>query len=196
MKRPFRILLNFATALSLIFCALALIFRVRGTWIEDYAYRAKPNGPAAIIVSSHGSVWIGVEDHWPREGHWQWSSESISATNTYNAAIATTTGFSQSSIPGISWIHARGWISRPPAGPIIATAGTPPSVLAISIDWWLLIIVGALLPLTRFARWREKKRQFNRRQLAGLCPACGYDLRATPGRCPECGRTPSQSTAQ
>ena len=28
-----------------------------------------------------------------------------------------------------------------------------------------------------------------RRARRGLCPGCGYDLRATEGRCPECGET-------
>lgn len=54
----------------------------------------------------------------------------------------------------------------------------------VSLPHWFLVGLSALLP----ARWLVLKRRALRRQGAGLCENCGYDLRATPGRCPECGR--------
>jgi hypothetical protein len=51
----------------------------------------------------------------------------------------------------------------------------------------LLAGLTAILPLSWIALRFRTKYKTRRATRHGLCPACGYDLRASPDRCPECG---------
>jgi len=53
----------------------------------------------------------------------------------------------------------------------------------MTIHWWLLALVFALLPAGRTLRYWERVTA----RKVGHCAVCGYGLRATPERCPECG---------
>jgi hypothetical protein len=58
------------------------------------------------------------------------------------------------------------------------------------IPHWMVVLVLATLPtLWLFRRFRADLPERRRRR--GLCPACGYDVRATPDLCPECGHRPN-----
>jgi hypothetical protein len=50
--------------------------------------------------------------------------------------------------------------------------------------WVMLLASMAPMGLVGLRYWRRKHRP------AGCCKHCGYDLRATPDRCPECGKIP------
>jgi hypothetical protein len=49
-------------------------------------------------------------------------------------------------------------------------------------DWFVLVLL-MITPAVGIRRWQ----QFKRFRVVGSCTACGYDLRATPDHCPECG---------
>ena len=59
--------------------------------------------------------------------------------------------------------------------------------------WWLItplwfwLVAFAVLPARSCACALTKRRRI----CNASCPTCGYDLRATPDRCPECGGVPA-----
>ena len=61
----------------------------------------------------------------------------------------------------------------------------------VVVPYWAVIAITATIVLLGIRSWRAEIRT-KARSAAGECVHCGYDLRATPGRCPECGAPVTQ----
>src|SRR5688500_619896 len=78
------------------------------------------------------------------------------------------------------WLFSKGReITETDIGPITYRHVVMPS--------WVSALVFSVFPVT----WLGRLRRLRRRIRLDLCTSCGYALRTTPGRCPECGAVPT-----
>jgi hypothetical protein len=57
------------------------------------------------------------------------------------------------------------------------------SFVVVVVPLWTWLVMATPLPAVGIVRHLRTRR----RRALGLCQVCGYDLRASPTRCPECG---------
>jgi hypothetical protein len=98
---------------------------------------------------------------------------------------------SQNDRLGYRWTRSRAALMPAQHGylPFALTIGNGYGLIRwdVRISYWLLAVIASAIPLLRLLQMRRAKLR-QRRIAHGLCGSCGYDLRATPDRCPECGK--------
>ena len=171
-----RRLLNLVTALSLLLCvgvavpwgvsvgmALASQPRVTQGWLW---VSREPLGEGAVRVR----MWNLTVD--PRTLDFT----RIELNTTPDQADAIGAGF-----------RTTDWRPYPQRGIGFGRPGS--NGVTVRLPPWAVVVATGTLPAVRYARHR-RRRAARFRKARGLCPACGYDLRASPDRCPECGEVP------
>ena len=176
-------LLNVLTALSLLLCvALAALwvrsYRVGDEWEAQRGWRNNDRSAesrAVAVASAGGRVGVMyVARFFPRQhvvGIRGVADPRFYSTHLTHEAVPTpAAGFSELS-EGWEWAGF-GYCHVVPDAQFRLTLFVVP--------YWALLLPAAFLPALRLIRFRRRPR-------SGHCASCDYDLRATTGRCPECG---------
>ena len=165
MRRVVRLAFTICSAASLVLCLASATWWVRSQWRYD-------------LLVYHGTRWhwgfrshpdrfyleVAVDDEdservprWTAVSEERWDADNVAADPSMSGRLGFMFG------RNTNWSLYDNYV--------------------VGLPYWSVTILAAVPPAT----WAVGRLRRRRRGRTGLCPTCGYDLRATPDRCPECG---------
>jgi hypothetical protein len=158
IRRLARHLFTFSAAVSLLLCVAAAAMAVRSFSVEDQLEYLSPDERLLMLISKNGRLDVLYLAAW-RAGDDPGFTYMQGSPDTYGG-----TDYSKRVLGFGADVQLNGG-------------------RFVNIPYWFLALAAAVPPFVALKRIRHRRR-LNRR---GLCAVCGYDLRASPDRCPECG---------
>jgi predicted RNA-binding Zn-ribbon protein involved in translation (DUF1610 family) len=125
-------------------------------------------------------IWFGLEEWWENQGSPRWLHISVSDPPPARRPfwrldrLAGSQLDRRGGVLGLNYLHAT--FVFEPSSAIMAFR-------TIVVPYWMVALLTGVLPALRLARWQRRRARRARNQ----CLSCGYDLRASTHRCPECG---------
>jgi hypothetical protein len=185
MRRPVPILLNVLTAVSLLLCVAASLAWRRSRTNLDRIYWLRPAGATSEGPAFHS---------WRASVYWGLVEVTYARYPVNPDATRAPMSWARDQDWGLHRRHfdvGEPLLQAPPPG-LWRRLGFGPDPNAspsrvFAFPLWVPAAMFLVLPAARSARFTGRAWRARSRRRAGLCPACGYDRRATPGRCPECG---------
>jgi len=193
MKRLRRAVFSAITLLSLLFSLASAAFWVRSYWVADQY----SNAADTFVISTQGMLCAtGRAGPIPPEmlpRHPAPAPRGYRSFAPYRVgprrAQPSQTGLESSfEFAGVSWYRTYGGeVTRRTLNGMVAREYLAPTWQATAPHWVGVALFGLLPGVVVLSSLRRLRRSRKLRLSMGCCTLCGYDLRATPERCPECG---------
>jgi hypothetical protein len=187
-----RWLLNFAVLMALVLCAAFCVMWRRSHFRYDALYLTRVIGPEERPVR--------------RFFHVRSSLGRVSLCYTYQNCVRDFMNPRDRKLIGVGWVKTTtisppaaigfggGWLGfESKFDSDVQRAQTRYERVIIVPHWFFAFLF--MVPTIFWVRQSFKRRQTRRRQERGLCLQCGYDLRGSKERCPECGTSAKPQTA-
>lgn len=200
MHRPMkRRLFTIFSLLSLILCLAACLMWYRSYSIAEEAVCYRSSSHDRYIVASHPGRIVAEILH-------EAGTDGTSILFYPNPGTRGFWAYSIAGSPNSDWesyyfrdndyLLRRGTfaivaglrLTPGPDRPYLFDSLFPIPATGASVPYWFPVVLAAVPPALAA---RRLQRRWHRRP-HGLCGKCGYDLRASPERCPECGTPISQ----